>query len=361
MLESDSYIEKLKESSFSGCLLGWAQTMMPKEEIDVLWRKKRWLGAVMDYYLIDVAELYVQLKVANISKISFSESCIRIRGVGAYEFAPLSRTPFLALLYGMMMADEQDNSLHHNRLRKAGRLMAFMDDYFPRDAEILRNIVRYNSMTVPQDALTEDRIIEETEASLHPDLARMIQPQSVNDDIIVYVSYSWANSREMDAICAALDANAIAYKRDIRDCGYRENIKKFENEIGDGKIIIAIINDKYMRSIQCMYEMSMLVSNGHIADRLFPIVALDGKRDAEACVAYLAYWQEEYDKRKQLIQMLAPGTAQQAIDEMSYCDSIINEFNKFWNYISQYNTLSAEELLKDDCAKLIESLTEKIG
>lgn len=206
----------------------------------------------------------------------------------------------------------------------------------------------------------EEEVVEPF-ADIPAPVVAVAKPVVVNDVVPVYVSYSWANSKEMDDICGALDANSINYKRDTKDCGYRENIKKFEDEIGDGKVVIAVINDKYMKSIQCMYEMSSLVSNGHIADRLFPIVDIEGKRDAEACAAYSSYWTEELNKRRELLSSLTPGTMQQVLDEMGYCNAIITEFNKFWKYITDYNTLSKEDLMKDDCKKLVESLKTKLS
>lgn len=176
----------------------------------------------------------------------------------------------------------------------------------------------------------------------------------------IYVSYSWANSEDMDKICNALDANGIPYKRDIEDCGYRQNIKKFEEEIGRGNVIIAIIDEKYIKSIHCMYEMSSMVENGYIEERLFPVVSID-KRDAEACAEFLDYWCLEYKKRKDLLDRVQAGNARSIIDEMSYCDSIVMEFTKFWTYIQKHNTLTKEELMKDDCALLVAHLKNKLN
>ena len=62
---------------------------------------------------------------------------------------------------------------------------------------------------------------------------------------IVYVSYSWAQCDEMDDICACLENAGIQYKRDKRDCNYRQSIKEFEEEIASGSAIVAILSEKY--------------------------------------------------------------------------------------------------------------------
>lgn len=175
MLESEVYREQLKEAAFGSVLLDWVKKMLPKQEKKILLRAKGWAGSVLNYYLLDVSELYVELKAAKIENITFREDLIKIKRVGGYEFAPLSRFPFLALLYGMIVADKDDNAPHHNRLKKAGKLMEFLEEYHPRETEMLRNIVLYNSVTIPKGAWTEQMIIDEIDAHLHPALNQMVQ------------------------------------------------------------------------------------------------------------------------------------------------------------------------------------------
>lgn len=175
MLESEVYREQLKEAAFGSVLLDWVKAMLPHDEKAILLSAKGWTGSLLNYYLKDASEFYVVLKPAKIENIHFEEACIRIVHVCGYEFAPLSRFPFLALLYGMMVADDKDDAPYHNRLKKAGKLIEFLDEYHPKETELLRNIVLYNSTTIPKGAWTEQMILEEVELHLHPTLAKKIQ------------------------------------------------------------------------------------------------------------------------------------------------------------------------------------------
>lgn len=177
---------------------------------------------------------------------------------------------------------------------------------------------------------------------------------------IVYVSYSWSQSEEMDNICSALEAHSIEYKRDTKDCGYRQNIKQFEEEIGKGNIVIAVLSDKYLRSIHCMYELSSLIENGYIEDRLFPIVYIDG-HDAKSMQGYLTYWGDEYNKRVELISTFPAGQGRVAIDELSRCDTIICNISKLWSYISKHNTSTPEDIQADTYKSLINSIKVKLN
>lgn len=192
--------------------------------------------------------------------------------------------------------------------------------------------------------------------------ANVVPPKTMvdNKEPIVYVSYSWSQSKEMDDICLALETHSIKYKRDKKDCGYRQNIKRFEEEIGKGNIVIAVLSDKYLRSIHCMYELSSLIENGHIEDRLFPIVYID-VHDAKSMKEYLTYWVEEYNKRVELISTFPAGQGRGAIDELSRCDTIICSISKLWSYISKYNTSTPEDIKAENYCSLINSIKEKLN
>ena len=176
----------------------------------------------------------------------------------------------------------------------------------------------------------------------------------------VFVSYPWHNKDLMDLVCEALASNKIKYKRDTKDCGYRQNITKFEKEIADGDIVIAIINDVSLKSIDCMYEMCQLVSNGHVEQRLFPVVDLPNtKRDSDTETKYLQYW-ENYliDKKAKLVE--DNRNSQTLLEEIKFCSVIVSEFGKLWKYLSRTNTLTKEKLIENDCKILIEEVKKQL-
>lgn len=204
-----------------------------------------------------------------------------------------------------------------------------------------------------------DRLIP-MEASESDNGIERVQTINKDDDYKVYVSYSWSQSDDMDDICDNLERNSIGYKRDKKDCGYLQNIKHFEDEIARGKIVIAIISDKYLKSIHCMYELSSLVENGLVEERLFPIVYIEN-HDAKEMSKYMQYWIKELEERRELISTLPVGSMRLAIDELRYCDSIISNLSRFWEFISKFNTLSPKELREDRYKVLIDRILERLN
>lgn len=177
----------------------------------------------------------------------------------------------------------------------------------------------------------------------------------------VYVSYPWSDSVLMDDICRCLKMRKIDYFRDKDICGFRKNIQKFEEEIGNGKIVIAIINEQSMESIDCMYEVCTLARNGHLDKRLFPIVDLPNmKRDSKACEDYLKK-REEKEKEILVRYTTSPGEKVNELRELKYINCIKTEFPKFWNYISKYNTSTLESLQEDDWKILMDEVEQNIS
>lgn len=243
--------------------------------------------------------------------------------------------------YAHLSYQDKEQSFLQEHIAKEKEL--WLKSYKLEDYELLYNY-------------TKDFVLSYFDFLMEKLLPEIQKKQIRNQDATVYVSYPWADSRLMDVICSAFDNNNIRYKRDEKDCGYRQNITKFEEEIADAKIIVAIINETSLHSIDCMYEMCKMVENGHFTERLFPVISLPKslKRNAEGGEQISKYWKNEFRKR---MHRLLPDTSNSLLlEELQFCNTIITEFPKFWKYISRNNSLTKEALVKDDCKLLIEEI-----
>lgn len=177
---------------------------------------------------------------------------------------------------------------------------------------------------------------------------------------VVYISYPWSVMEEIDCICSVLEVAGLYYKRDIKDCSYRQNIRSFEEEIGKGIMVLAFINDDYLKSINCMYELACVFQGGDAANRLYPIVNITGTRGTDMQKRLYDFWNVEYQKRVIALNELPSGVSLQVIDELSYCDTIIRELPKIVSYIAQVNTLNYDELRRNGYEKLVKELEQSI-
>lgn len=177
-----------------------------------------------------------------------------------------------------------------------------------------------------------------------------------NEGPLLYISYSWSVDSEMNDLCSELKKKGIPFSRDVNDCGYKDSIKQFEEKIGKGARVLAYVNDKYLKSIQCMYELALVFKHGDVENRIFPIVDIVDCRDASFSKELFDYWNKQYQDKKAVLNELPSGASLQAIKELGYCDHIIRELPKIVNYLSEVNTLTIKELSTNNFELLINKL-----
>jgi hypothetical protein len=124
--------------------------------------------------------------------------------------------------------------------------------------------------------------------------------------------------------------------------------------------VLAYINEDYLKSINCIYELALVFRMGDVERRLFPIVTLTCKRDSTFFKALYDYWNAEYLKKRDLLNSLSSGVSLQVIDELGYCDEIIREMPKITSYLSDVNTLTYEQLAENDYKRLLEELNRQV-
>src|SRR4051794_21152002 len=116
----------------------------------------------------------------------------------------------------------------------------------------------------------------------------------------IFISYSWGGESEaiVNQLDTAFQEKNMVLIRDKRDLGFKGMITAFMQRIGEGKAVVAVISDKYLRSPYCMFELLEIHRNLNFKERIFPIVLDDAKIfDPMARLQYFEYWQE---KKKEL-------------------------------------------------------------
>lgn len=179
----------------------------------------------------------------------------------------------------------------------------------------------------------------------------------------VYISHHWDEDSDKytNGICSALDSSHIIYGIDKNDAKYRTKLTDMEEKIGNGFIVIAIINEEYLRSIECMYELAMTCKNGHLADRFFPFITFDIKRTGEELKEQLDYWKREHDKCLESTQGLGLGNGNIENENIVRIDTIANQLPNIWEYFKKYLTSSKDELAADNFKILVNSIKERLA
>ena len=178
----------------------------------------------------------------------------------------------------------------------------------------------------------------------------------------VHITYKYDGEHEeaLKAIISGLCKGNIPYSIDKYDIMYRSSIDEYEKEIGLSDRVIMFVIPDYLKSLDCMFEMTEIFKNGHVIDRTYPVVDLgEMKRNGDSLKELKDYWQSE--KVRKLEQMKSePGGSEFVMQETSRIDTIISTLDKFWLYICRYSTGQYDKLLENDAALLIKEIEKTL-
>lgn len=179
----------------------------------------------------------------------------------------------------------------------------------------------------------------------------------------VYISHHWDSDSDeyVNGLRSALDSERIKYGIDTMDAQYRSKLTDFEEKIGDGFIVVPIINEEYLHSIECMYELSLTSENGHIADRLFPLIIFDIDRSPKGLQQQLDYWKTKYQELIQQSQMLGVGRANISNEDIVRIDKICRQLPTLWEYFKKYLTSTKEELSDNNYELMLKGIKERLA
>lgn len=174
----------------------------------------------------------------------------------------------------------------------------------------------------------------------------------------VHISYKHDDNYNsaIDAIKRGLDNNGIAYTIDVDGIKYRDSIEEYEKEIGQANRVIMFVIPSYLKSLDCMFEMTQIFKIGKIKERIFPIVDMGLiARNGDGLKQIKDYWQKEKIKKSEQIQM-EPGGSTFVLGELTKIDNILKTLDDIWDYLVHINTGEYKELIANDAAMLITEL-----
>lgn len=177
---------------------------------------------------------------------------------------------------------------------------------------------------------------------------------------LLHISYKHDADYEnaLKSIKTGLDKNKIFYSIDEYDIMYRENIDDYEKEIGASDRVIMFVVPSYLRSMDCMFEMTQMFKNGNVRERIYPVVDMGGiPRNGDGLKQIKDFWQGEKVRKSEQIKT-EPGGSSFVMQEIEKIDDIILTLNAFWSFICRDSTGNYEKLIENDAALLIEELNK---
>ena len=178
----------------------------------------------------------------------------------------------------------------------------------------------------------------------------------------IYISYSWkqpAMSIVKNWLCPCLKQSNIDYSIDVKDCGYGHDIEAFEREIGQADNVLVVLSNSYFYSLNCMYELALIIKNGIVSNRVRWVSLEDFCRTYVMYNTVCRYWKEYFSQLQQNLSN-EEHIDRPILNELEKVNAILTYFGKAWEYIQKINTLSFEQLSANQFQKLIAHIKDEL-
>lgn len=192
----------------------------------------------------------------------------------------------------------------------------------------------------------------------------------------VFISYTHKDSDLTNIIEAKLKQQRnIVVSRDINVTEYRDSLDEFMQTIREHDYVISIVTDAYIKSLNCMYEITQLMKDTNYKQKLFFIVV--GKDDAiyfkeenlyesfEAKiynvydrVDYITHWVNEKETLENKIKLakLPISLMEHLATDMKKLESVIPSMNDFIALVSDKVGRSFKEMEQNEFEEILKSI-----
>lgn len=153
-----------------------------------------------------------------------------------------------------------------------------------------------------------------------------------------FLSYSWANEKTADEIDNLFQSLGIEVKRDKRELGYKDNIKKYMQSIRDCDYAILVISEASLKSQACMYEVLEIMKEQKFIDKILPIIVSGTKLfKPEDQIPFINHWKRESESLEKELTAIGIVEGMSLATDLKIRKSIYSNIAKFLKIISDRN------------------------
>jgi len=177
----------------------------------------------------------------------------------------------------------------------------------------------------------------------------------------IYISYNWesASDHVVDYFCFVLNTHKIPYRRDKYECTYKANIREFMDAIRSGQQIVVVLSRPYLKSPNCMYELTGIMQHSDYKNRILPVVTDDTIRDTYFYVELCRHWAEKKATKEELVKQLNTIDTKLAAPiakKLAEVETIYNFLTKVKEYIDWTNAESLNTLSSTHFKSIIDKI-----
>lgn len=178
--------------------------------------------------------------------------------------------------------------------------------------------------------------------------------------MIIFLSYSWTHIDETNHLDELLEQFNVEVIRDVRHLKELENIKVFIDKILEADFAILMINDAYLKSKNCMYEIIKLMEDKSFQKRAIPILFEDVIiSNAQTRIGYMQYWENQLAQLQNDIKnsLTSFANSSNVIKELEQFQLIRNNINEFFNFITDHLCFTYKKEVQENYSGLFNHLS----
>lgn len=174
----------------------------------------------------------------------------------------------------------------------------------------------------------------------------------------IFLSYCWANMETANEIDELLQSyEGIEIKRDVRELNYGREIEEFMETVRQTDHAVLLISEKYLTSVNCMYEVSQIIKDYNYSDKITPII-LEGVDiyGPENRLKYAKYWNEKYSNLNQEIRELAIEDNLSLLNELKKIKTICSTIDEILGVLNKKKYYTLEQHKQNDFNDIFKAL-----
>ncbi len=180
----------------------------------------------------------------------------------------------------------------------------------------------------------------------------------------IFVSYKWGGAADalVDQIVAELQSRGLVITRDRSTVRYRDSIQRFMRRLGQGSAIVVVLDDAYLKSKNCMFELTEIAGRPDFAKSIYPIVLGDAKIfDALDRIEYVSHWEAKRAALESKMRTVGLENLSGIREDLDLYSKIRAMIAKIVDLLSDMNTLTEDEHRGSDFSQLYDALDQRPG
>lgn len=180
----------------------------------------------------------------------------------------------------------------------------------------------------------------------------------------VFVSYAWNKEScvIVDRLQQALEQEGIRLIRDREEVRYKDSIREFMRRIGEGKCVVVVISEKYLKSENCMFEMVEVAKAQGLRERIFPIVLADANiYKATGRIRYVRHWEDQIHELDEALKTVRGDNLTKLQEDLNSYAEIRRLFDGITDTLRDMNALTPDQHEGSGFDELIRRIRAQLG